>query len=144
MSAVGKVLCAVDFSAPSRAALTMAADLAQRYGASLTVLHVFQLPATLLPEGMLLSPAMVSEHFQAVNGLLDEEKRHAESLGVRTVETALVDGVPWREIVARAKDGGFDLVVVGTHGRTGIRHVLLGSVAERVVRHAHCPVVTVR
>lgn len=144
MTPMRKILCAVDFSSQARAAVAAAADLAQRYDAALTLVHVFQLPATLMPEGMLLSAGMVGEHFQAVNGLLDDEKRDAERRGAKAVDTVLVDGIPWREIVVRAKEGGFDLIVVGTHGRTGIGHVLLGSVAERVVRHAHCPVFVVR
>jgi nucleotide-binding universal stress UspA family protein len=71
-------------------------------------------------------------------------KGEAEALGAGTVATAKSVGEPASEIAEVARRGGFDLVVVGTHGRTGLRHALLGSVAERVVRKVACPVLTVR
>jgi len=141
---IQKILCAVDFSEPSKRALEAAADLAKRYDATLTLLHVFQVPGYVLPDGMLLSAAMAADHFQAINKLLADDQRAAEKAGAPRVETLSLEGVAWREIVLRALEHHYGLIVVGTHGRTGIRHVLLGSVAERVVRHAPCPVLVVR
>lgn len=75
---------------------------------------------------------------------LDEWRAAAEGLGAPRVETAKEAGEPAAEIVAFARERGVDLLVLGTHGRTGLEHALMGSIAERVVRKAHCPVLTVR
>lgn len=145
MLRIEKILCAVDFSEPSRAALRMACDLAQRFDAKLLLLHVYQVPAYPLPDGVILpSPVTVSELFNQVDRALDRWKSEAATLGARNVEAEAIEGPAWRGIVAHAGRGKFDLVVIGTHGHTGLKHLLLGSVAERVVRHAPCPVLTVR
>jgi nucleotide-binding universal stress UspA family protein len=70
-------------------------------------------------------------------------KDSAAALGI-AAETAVIRGRPAPSIIEHAKDGGFDLIVMGTHGRTGLSHVVIGSVAERVVRTAPCPVLTIR
>jgi nucleotide-binding universal stress UspA family protein len=70
-------------------------------------------------------------------------KQSASALGL-AINTAVVSGRPAHAIVEHAKDGGFDLIVMGTHGRTGLSHAMMGSVAERVVRRAPCPVLTVQ
>jgi nucleotide-binding universal stress UspA family protein len=75
---------------------------------------------------------------------LEAEARSVEDAGVAAVHTMLIQGVAQAEIVRLASEQGFDLIVMGTHGRTGLRHALLGSVAEKVVRKASCPVLTVR
>jgi nucleotide-binding universal stress UspA family protein len=72
-------------------------------------------------------------------------KGEAEQLGARRVSTVLATGAPWHEIVEIARrDPAIDLIVMGTHGYTGLKHVLMGSVAEKVVRHAPCPVLAAR
>jgi nucleotide-binding universal stress UspA family protein len=73
-----------------------------------------------------------------------EWKAKAEAMGIGQVEAATAIGEPAHEILAFAKAQSADLVVIGTHGRTGLQHALMGSVAERVVRRATCPVLTVR
>ncbi len=76
---------------------------------------------------------------------LEAAKHEAEAAGVRRVEVKVLTGTPWHEIVEMARrDVAIDLIVLGTHGHTGLKHVLLGSVAERVVRHAPCPVLIER
>jgi nucleotide-binding universal stress UspA family protein len=75
--------------------------------------------------------------------MLAKAKVQAESVGALEVGTKLLQGVAWDEIVRFAKTEGFDLIVMGTHGRTGIKHALLGSITEKVVRTASCPVLTV-
>jgi nucleotide-binding universal stress UspA family protein len=75
---------------------------------------------------------------------MEEWKTLAEGLGIGRVEVATAIGEPAHEILAFAKAQHADLVVIGTHGRTGLQHALMGSVAERVVRRATCPVLTVR
>ncbi len=125
-----KVFCPVDFSDESRAALRAAADLARRMGAELTLFHAesaeSRLQAAATPVGQLV-----------------EWKREAERLGVPRVTTASAAGQPATTIVDAAMQGGFDLIVMGTHGRTGRRAMLIGSVAESVVRSSRVPVLTV-
>ncbi len=75
---------------------------------------------------------------------LAQWKAKAEDISGGTVSSQLIEGTAGKEIVRFAREGGLDLIVVGTHGRTGVRHLVLGSVAERVVREAHCPVLVAR
>jgi nucleotide-binding universal stress UspA family protein len=125
-----KVLCPVDFSDESRAALRAAADLSRRMGAALTLFHAES------AESELRAAA-------APGGLLADWRREAERLGVARVTAASAPGQPATAIVEAATGGGFDLIVMGTHGRTGRRGALLGSVAESVVRSSRVPVLTV-
>ncbi|MCC6749963.1 MAG: universal stress protein [Deltaproteobacteria bacterium] len=145
MKPIRKILLPTDFSPPSSEALTYAADLCQRYGAELTIVHIYQPVAYALPEGFVLYSA---ERFAQMLGewgkWLDEAKSEAERLGVAQVQASLQQGTPFVEIVRLARAGDFDLIVMGTHGRGGVRHALLGSVTEKVVRKAPCPVLTVR
>ena len=139
-----KICCPVDFSEPARAALKAAADLAVTFGAELTLFHAYQLPGYTLPEGSVVaSPKMLQDLADQAEAHLSQWKRLAEGMGAPRVSTAKAVGEPALEVVEFARAGGFDLLVVGTHGRTGLRHALLGSTAERVVRRAGCPVLTV-
>ncbi len=141
MIKIDKILCPIDFSDASRGALRYAVDLAQKFGASLTLLHVYQVPGYTLPEGMVVAgPATLTELAAEVDAALAEWKTEAASLGCADARTATAMGSTHAEIVNAAD--GFDLIVMGTHGRKGIRHALLGSVAEKVVRGARCPVLT--
>jgi nucleotide-binding universal stress UspA family protein len=140
-----RILCPVDFSPASRETLDVAADLARRFGGSLTLFHAYPLPGYTLPEGTVLPrPQMLQELAEQTDRHLAEWKEVARGLGVTAVETAKSVGEPAAEIVEHAQQGGFDLVVMSTHGRTGIAHALLGSVAERVVRRCPVPVLTLR
>jgi universal stress protein A len=137
-----KLLVAVDFSEPSQAAFHTAAQLAADAGAQLVIVHVFQ-PASYT--GPLMPVAATEDAQRDARASLAALERQAESVGARRVSSALLTGTPWHEIVELArKDEAIDLVVLGTHGHTGLKHVLIGSVAERVVRHAPCPVLVVR
>jgi len=140
-----KILCPIDFSDASRAALETAADLAGRHGASLTLFHAYPVPGYTFPDGSFVaSSKMLDELADQARRHLDEWKAIATSLGMTSVESATAVGEPAYEIITFAKEQAIDLVVVGTHGRTGLTHALMGSVAERVVRKAPCPVLTVR
>lgn len=140
-----RICCPVDFSDASRAALEVAADLARRNGATLTLLHAYPIPGYTLPDGSVVaSPNMMQELAAAAEQHLADWRAEAERLGAAGAKTEKVVGEPAREIVAWAGANGADLLVLGTHGRTGFEHALLGSVAERVVRKAACPVLTVR
>lgn len=139
-----KILCAVDFSESSRAALREAAFLARRFGAELTLLHVEEtLPGG---EAALLScpPDVCKRTAFEVGHSLETWRLEAEDLVGRPVAVALTSGSPAREILRTAADGGFDLVVTGTRGRTGVARLVLGSAAEEVVRRAPCPVLVAR
>lgn len=140
-----KILCPVDFSDASRAALRVASELARRFDGEVTVFHAYPLPGYTLPEGTVLpASGMLQELAEQTDALLARWKAEAIADGAPRVATGKSIGEPAAEIVAEAQDGKYDAVVVGTHGRTGLAHVLLGSVAERVVRRAPMPVVTVR
>jgi nucleotide-binding universal stress UspA family protein len=145
MVAVRRVLCPVDFSDAAHAALRYAVDLCGRYGAELTLFHVLSPPGFTLPEGMVVAGADVFADLQRdVERGLAAWRVEAERLGAARVATDTATGSTHPEIVRYADDRSFDLIVIGTHGRTGIAHALLGSTAEKVVRHAHCPVLTVQ
>jgi nucleotide-binding universal stress UspA family protein len=139
-----KLLCCIDFSDTSRAAMRAALQLATQ-GASVTLAHVFQIPITADPSGM-LDATIIGEAEAAAEQELEIWMRQARELAPKGVEIASVflQGAPWDQLVETARAGKFDLIVIGTHGRTGLKHVLIGSVAEKVVRHAHCPVLVVR
>ena len=140
-----KILCPVDFSDASRAAMQVASELARRFEGEVTVFHAYPLPGYTLPEGTVLpATGMLQELAEQTDALLERWKAEALADGAPRVATDKAVGEPAAEIVAAAEDGKFDVIVVGTHGRTGFAHVLLGSVAERVVRRAPMPVITVR
>jgi nucleotide-binding universal stress UspA family protein len=140
-----KILCPVDFSDASRSALQVASELARRFDGEVTVFHAYPLPGYTLPEGTVLpATGMLQELAEQTDALLARWKAEAIADGAPRVSTGKAVGEPASEIVAAAEDGNYDAIVVGTHGRTGLAHVLLGSVAERVVRRAPMPVVTVR
>ncbi len=141
---VKRILCPSDFSDCSRAALEFAIELAQRLGASIRVVHVFQLPQYAGFEDGLTMAAASAEIFTTLRKKTEEQLRAELELcrtaGV-TATAEQVDGVPHAEIVRLSEQA--DLVVMGTHGRTGLPRLVLGSAAERVVRLAKCPVLTV-
>jgi len=145
MKPVKKILVPVDFSAHSTEAVRFAADLARRFEASLTLVHVYQPMTYVLPEGyVLLGPAQLEELLGQFKAKLADAKRDALALGAPRVESVLLEGGVISELMRYAAEGGCDMIVMGTHGRTGWKHMLIGSVAENVVRTAPCPVLTVR
>jgi nucleotide-binding universal stress UspA family protein len=142
---VRKILVPTDFSEGSASATAWALTLARAFGASVTLLHVYQLRPYVFPDGSTFAPS--PEDVTAMLGSIDDAlaaaQKSAAGHGV-AIETASVEGAPVEAILETARSGGFDVIVMGTHGRTGLKHLLLGSVAERVVRLADRPVVTVR
>ena len=141
VSAYQRILCPVDFSSHSRTAYAQAIDLAAASGGSIMLMHVYQTPLSLPP--IVFDPSLLKRMAAAGEEHLAAWKKDAEARGV-PIETMNIMGTPWERIVTRAREGRHDLVVVGTHGRTGIKFVLLGSVAEYVVRYAPCSVMVVR
>jgi nucleotide-binding universal stress UspA family protein len=146
MSTIRRILVATDFSPDAHEAARFAVELAARLDAAVTLLHVYHLGAYVLPDGSTIIPAskMVAQHLNAIHDALLAETRMLGAASHVVVSHRTVDGVPFAEINRIAEQEQFDLVVMGTHGRTGLRQLLVGSVAEKVVRHCHRPVVTVR
>ena len=134
-----KICCAVDFSDPSRAAMETGADLSRRLEADLTLLYVYDAHAP-SPEILLEKYEHAAPEFEAQ---LKAFKAAAERIAGRPIRTVALTGSAPAEIVRFAHDGAFDLLVLSTHGRTGLARVVLGSVAEHVVREATCPVLVV-
>jgi nucleotide-binding universal stress UspA family protein len=144
MRLLRKILVPTDFSDSSNAALELALELARRFDGSVTLLHVYQLPAYPVPDGVIfVGPETAAEILMQVGQGLAAAKARAAEGGV-PVETKTVEGTPFVEIVRTAHDGAFDVVVIGTHGHSGLKHLLIGSTAEKVVRKAPCAVLTVR
>jgi nucleotide-binding universal stress UspA family protein len=145
MSQIRSLLVPTDFSPGAQAALRFAVALARPLGASITVLHVYQLPNYILPDGtaILADAPTVARIDTEVAAALDGLRAQLADEGV-AIRTEAVAGGTVDEIIRVARDGGHDLIVMGTHGYTGLKHLVLGSVAERVVRLAPCPVLTVR
>jgi nucleotide-binding universal stress UspA family protein len=150
MPTISKILVPVDFSEGSRKALRQAASLAEAFETELTVLHVWEPPLYVFPEVMVQVPGERNqslEEYARVRADEEMEKFIADNLQPplsERVQTRVECGHPFQAIVDVAKDGGFDLIVMGTHGRRGLPHLLIGSIAEKVVRQAPCPVLTVR
>lgn len=140
------VLVAVDFDEPSRHAAQLAAEIARKYQARLTVLHVYTLPTHAYAYPTLRDSAVsLAALDESVKGAAEASLEDLVARLRRICETAeavVRAGVPWREIIAHVEESGADLLVVGTHGRLGVSRMVFGSVAERVIRHARVPVVT--
>lgn len=145
MKSFDKILTAIDFSENSDYAFDYALTLAKQFNAELTILHVINEPVDLrgfyVPH--ISFEQLEKEIEESANKMM--EKFRAARLGDFTnYKTSIVTGVPYEEIIKNAKDSGTSLIVLGTHGRTGLDHLLFGSTAERVVRGADCPVLTIR
>jgi len=139
-----RVLVPVDFSEPSRKAIRYAYEFAGQFGARLTLLHVVE-PLSYPPDFAmvpLLPPDVEGRRILELTKHLEELARSVAG-GVET-EAVVITGRPWQGVVDHAKSSETDLIVVSTHGYTGLKHVLLGSVTEKIVRHAPCPVLVVR
>jgi len=139
-----KILVPTDFSEGSGKAVHFATAIALEHGASIELMHAFEIPSVAFLEGsMIATPAMVADISGLAQKQLDVAADQIREAGVE-VSAHLLQGVAYTEITRAAQDLGCDLVVMSTHGRTGLRHALIGSVAERVVRTAPIPVLTLR
>ncbi|MBI2388398.1 MAG: universal stress protein [Deltaproteobacteria bacterium] len=140
MQAIRHVLIPTDFSETAEAAIDVAIGFAAKFDASMTLLHVYTLPMvaygdiTVFPVVDLETAAR-----SAIDGVLARVRARYPK-----TEAVVRQGPPAETIVEVARERGCDLIVIGTHGRRGMSHLFLGSVAERVVRSSHVPVLTVR
>jgi len=143
------ILVPHDFSASANHATAIARDEARLHGAAIVLLHVVDLPYQLAPDAVIVpadtgAPISIKEYAiqSAENHLQDIVSRLAKDDTTATAVVAV--GTPIDEINRAIDDHRVDLVVMGTHGRTGLRHLMAGSVAERVVRSSKVPVLTIR
>lgn len=141
---IQKILVPFDFSEHSEKACTWAVGMAEKWNARILVLHVVPRPT--------YPPVLMGSHFNAVDfeaGLCTEAEERAQAFVAKTshgdipVDVKVMMGEPSWDICRVAEEESYDLVIMGSHGRTGLGHVLLGSVAERVVRLCSCPVLVV-
>ena len=140
-----KILCPVDFSPGSREALVAAAVLARDSNAALVVICVSETSWWQAMTGFQLVPEVIQQVLVSQEKELATWKAQAEQLGAKNISTRILTGVPWDQIVAVARDDrDIDLIVMGSRGHAGLKHALLGSVAEKTLRHAPCPVLVVR
>ncbi len=142
-----KVLFCTDFSENSHYAFTYALDVAKNYGSKLIILHVA--PIMVHPDE--LSTYLPSETLEELKTVRKKdadrqlETHYLQKMGdFKDSQVIIKEGQPFLEIIRTAKNEGVDLIVMGTHGRTGLDHMLLGSTTEKVVRQSPCPVLTIR
>jgi nucleotide-binding universal stress UspA family protein len=142
MTRIARILVPVDFTDYSNRAVDYAGMLAAEFGARVRVLHVIEKFTYSVTDTI-----QVVDHYSALQAiaqpLIEGLRKRLDERGV-AAEAEIRTGTPYAEILDEAKRFKPDLIVMGTHGRTGLAHALLGSVAERVVRLATCPVLTVR
>lgn len=139
-----RIMCATDFSPQAKVALEYAAELSMRLEVPLLLLAAFQIPIYPLPEGVMVRTSeTISQLLTQTSTDLAAARVTATELGARDVETVVVEGNPASEVVRVATERKVDLIVLGSHGRGGISRAILGSVADKVMRTAPCPVMIV-
>lgn len=147
MNAIQRILFPTDFSDYSAHALSYARSLAETFHAELHLLHVVDEAAlywmAMGPNSLPVGPSPQELLTQAEREMQTYVDKHLANTTV-TVVRKVVTGRPFIEIINYARQHNMDLIVIATHGRTGLQHVLLGSVTEKVIRKAPCPVMSVR
>jgi nucleotide-binding universal stress UspA family protein len=141
-----RILVPTDFSKYSQSALTYGAAFAEKFGAELYLLHVVQDLSLYVPDALALPTPVSPPMEQFARAAREALERLIVDNQLRrfTVHAEVREGTTFYEIIRFARETNVDLIVMGTHGHTGLAHVLLGSVTEKVVRKAPCPVLTVR
>lgn len=145
MTDFNKILVPIDYSTHSEEAVRTAIDLAKRFSAAITLVNVYEPIDRMVPEAYwVITPEQERRVLAAFEERLGKAEKQTRDLGASSVATQLLEGEPALRIVDYARANAFDLIVMGTHGRTGFKHLLLGSVAERVLRTAPCAVLVVK
>ena len=149
MLSMRKILVPIDLTPASRPVLEQARVFSQKFSATIDLLYVWTPPALQAPETMLTSVGAAEQPLlewlsNSAHEQLAKFEAQAQTAGIAIAHSDCELGDPATIIVERARTGGYDLLVMGTHGRTGLSHALMGSVAEKVVRRAPCAVLTVR
>lgn len=143
MNTFKHILVATDFSPSSSSAVELAIDMARQFNAELTLLHVWRLPVYPYTELMQSLAELTNSVENAAREYLATKLKEVQARLPRA-KSLLEMGVPWQQIVAGIKESKADLLIMGTHGRRGLQHALMGSVAEKLVRLSPVPVLTVR
>ena len=147
MADLKKILVPTDFSEHSEHAAAYAVELARQYGANqIHCIHVSDIPADLLATSAYY---MTGPSEQFVEQVRDEGRKGLDAFVKKnfkdvSVKAVFLEGRPFVEIIRYARENEIDLIVISTHGRSGLKHALFGSVAEKVVRKAPCPVLVVK
>ena len=143
MISLKKILCPIDHSDCSKEALKYAVSFAMKDEAKLLLLHIIDIRS--FNDGLEAMSIQIPDEetleqlrVKLLNCIPEEIRDDMD------VEALVVQGIPFAEIIGTAKEKDIDMIVIGSHGRTGISHMMLGSVSEKVVRKAPCPVLTVR
>ena len=136
-----KIMVATDFSPLSEKAIDYAVMTAKQFGATILLIHVLE-PFPISTTDALMFVDNSEAVREVAEAMIVNLREILNEKGV-TVETGLIQGAPASEIVIKASQEEVDLIVMGTHGRKGVEHLLLGSVAEKVIRTAKCPVMIV-
>lgn len=148
MVSYNHILYCTDFSENARAALPFAVDMAKKYGATLHFVHVYQEPdhiaefeisSTLKMDWVRVAHGIGAETEKKLKALCEEVRQE-----VKACHSALLRGKPYREIVRYAKENNIDLIILASHGLSGLEHVLFGSTAERVLRESPCPILVIK
>lgn len=143
-----RILVPIDFSLGSRVALQHALAIARRFGATVEVMHVWEPEPVIAPNQLGWVSTDADSFWRNMSGelrrRLDEMLREEAPELASDIPVKVEAGYVVHELLRQIEQGGFDLVVMGTHGRTGLSHLVMGSVAERVVRMSKAPVLTVR
>jgi len=141
---INNILCPTDFSDTANKAITYAAELALKYDATLHLVSVInEIHGFDSFQVLAITPDEIHQHMHA----LTEEKLAETTARIPSsipLHLSVLEGHPATEITKAAKDLDCDMIVLASHGRTGFQHILIGSVAEAVTRHAHCPVLVVK
>ena len=144
MAPITKILVPTDFSECARRAVSYGAELAGSLGVPMVLLHTYPSPGVPISDGyIIMRPADVADMLRKHEAGLERARVDALAAGAVEVHTVLIEGRASEEIVRHAIEQRCDLIVMGTHGRGEVAHLLLGSVTEKVVRRATCPVLTV-
>ena len=145
MKPFDRILTAIDFSENSDYAFDYALTLAKQFNSELTIMHVINEPVDLrgfyVPH---ISFEQLEKEIEDGAIKMMDKFCQARLDGFSAYKTAIVTGIPYEEIIRKAEETNTSLIVLGTHGRTGLDHLIFGSTAERVVRSAACPVLTIR
>lgn len=149
MAKITRILVPTDFSESSKIAAEYAISLAEKFNATIDILYVWEQPYYFDSQLILHTPGQTAQTIaDFVEAQAKEEmKKFIASLSAPAsvpIQDHFVHGIVYNRIIETAEKGPCDLIVMGTHGRTGVSRLVIGSVAEKVLRHAHCPVITMR
>ncbi len=144
MPEIRKILVPVDFSDYSKNVIRYAADFARTFGAGMHLVYVFRPIFDEIEAGVMCESVQITNELQQYAGERLRKLAEEEIGGDVPVETIIRIGVPFVEINKTASELDVDLIIIATHGHTGVQHLLFGSTAEKVVRKAPCPVLSLR